>query len=68
MKVEKIYSLVELCSMLNEAQEKGYDQSIINSIAYEIVCRLYVPFSNVSFDDMLLEYGYVNTRENIRGK
>ena len=35
------------------------DQTKLNIIIYELTCRMYVPFSNVSFDELLLNNGYV---------
>ena len=63
-----VYTTIELFKMLNQAIKEGKDQSVINQLAFEIVCRIYVPFSNMSFDDMLLEYGYVDTREKQNGR
>lgn len=59
---KEVYTLFELYQKLQQAISLGLDQSIINNLAYELVCRLYVPFTDMSFDDMLLEYGYVDQR------
>ena len=45
-----------------ETAEIDNDQYMINAISFEIVTRIYVPFSEKSFDDLLLEYGYKPTR------
>ena len=66
MEKRVVHTTIELFQMLHKAIEEGKDQSIINQLAFEIVCRIYVPFSNMSFDDMLLEYGYVNDNEKKR--
>lgn len=47
-------SLVELGEMIKQADNK----KLLNTIIYEIVCRIYVPFSGISFDDLLLMHGY----------
>ena len=60
------YTLIELLELLKIATETNADQSVINNLAYELVCRIYIPFSDMSFDDMLLEYGYVNQREKVK--
>ena len=38
--------------------DNANNKSVLNSIIYELVCRTYVPFSGVNFDDLLLQYGY----------
>ena len=57
----KEFSLLTLSEML-ETAEIDNDQYMINAISFEIVTRIYVPFSEKSFDDLLLEYGYKPTR------
>lgn len=57
----KEFSLLTLSEMLKTA-ENNNDQYMINSISFEIVTRIYIPFGEKSFDDLLLEYGYKPTR------
>lgn len=47
-------SLLELMCLI----EKEEDQAIINRLALEITFRLYVPFSSVTFEELLVENGY----------
>ena len=44
------------------------DQDIINVIAYELACRIYVPDNNqrVTFEQLLNDFGYKTKKENIR--
>jgi hypothetical protein len=44
---------------LIEAMYKTEDQVILNIIAMELTYRMYVPFSNTSFEELLLKNGYV---------
>lgn len=34
------------------------DQAMLNIVIFEMACRVYVPFGEKSFDDVLLELGY----------
>ena len=47
-------SLIDLMKLLQEVK----DQDQINIIAFEITCRMYIPFSDVSFDELLIQMGY----------
>lgn len=47
-------SLLELVMSMNEAQ----DQVLINRLALEITYRLYVPFKDKTFEELLVENGY----------
>lgn len=40
------------------------DKAILNCIIYELACRIYVPFSGVNFDDLLISYGYQMTEKD----
>lgn len=44
------------------------DQNIINIIAYELACRIYVPDNNqgITFEQLLNEFGYKTKEENIK--
>lgn len=58
----KTIPTVELVNILCEAQ----DQEIINRIAYELTCRIWVPNkSNETFEEMLEKFGYKQTNEKI---
>lgn len=48
-------SLVELSNAIDEIKSKEE----LNIIIFEIACRIYVPFSEVSFDELLLSLGYL---------
>lgn len=41
------------------------DQNIINIIAYELACRIYVPDNNqgVTFEQLLNDFGYKTIKE-----
>lgn len=55
---------VNLVHILCEAT----DQDIINIIAYELACRIYVPDNNqgVTFEQLLNDFGYKIKEEDIR--
>ena len=56
---------------LVSAADKLTDDNLVerNSIIYELVCRIYVPFTGTSFDEMLLTYGYqIPKKEQEKGK
>lgn len=58
-------STVELITWADSAPT----QEERNVIIFELTCRMYVPFSGVSFDELLLSNGYkLIERENIRQK
>ena len=44
------------------------DQNIINIIAYELACRIYVPDNNqgVTFEQLLNDFGYKIKEEDIK--
>ena len=56
-------TIEELRTMpLNKLVELLYileDQKQINIIAYELTCRMYMPFGDVTFEELLLKNGYV---------
>ena len=56
-------SLIDLMKLLQEVK----DQDQINIIAFEITCRMYIPFSDVSFDELLLQMGY-RPKDKLRNK
>lgn len=47
-------SLLELVMSMNEAQ----DQILINRLALEMTYRLYIPFKDKTFEELLVENGY----------
>lgn len=55
---------VNLVHILCEAT----DQDIINRVAYELACRIYVPDNNqgVTFEQLLNDFGYKTKKEDIR--
>lgn len=48
---------VQLMNILKQAEIMG-EQEMVNIIAYELTCRLYVPYSGVDFDSMLGTFGF----------
>ena len=42
------------------------NQDQINIIAYELTCRMYVPFKDITFDELLLKNGYMPKEKEIR--
>ena len=53
---------------LNKLIELSYtleDQSMLNIVYFEMACRIYVPFGDKNFDEILLELGYVPTKKDI---
>jgi len=64
MEYRRTYTTIELYNLLNEAINKNMEQHIINQLAFELVCRIYVPFSNKTFDELLIDFGYVDVRDN----
>lgn len=61
----KTTSTVELVNILCETQ----DQDLINRIAYELTCRIWVPNkSNKTFEEMLYEFGYKQENTIVKQK
>ena len=60
--VEREYCMKEIWEMtlieLTDAMSKAEDQRLINRLALEITYRLYVPFANKTFEELLVENGY----------
>ena len=48
---------IVLINALNEACEQD-NQPVINYIAYELACRIYVPNKGVDFDKLVADFGY----------
>lgn len=59
LKELKLASLPELI----ESMYMTEDQRILNIIAYEMTCRMYVPFGETSFEELLLKNGYVPLKD-----
>ena len=55
---------VILVHILSEAT----DQNIINRIAYELACRVYVPDNSqgITFEQLLNDFGYKTKEEKIK--
>ena len=70
MNIQKLRTLptIKLISYLCA----GEQTSDWNQIAYELTCRMYVPFNNegISFDELLLKNGYIieNTKQQTKIK
>ena len=62
---------VSLINSITLAEEQG-NQSLVNYLAYELACRLYVPNKGVDFDKLLAGFGYrdeeqeVKTEDNVK--
>ena len=46
-----------LINMLSDAEQKD-EQEIVNICAYELACRVYVPNKQITFTQMLKDFGY----------
>ena len=57
LKVLRTTSTIELVEKLTKNIE-GKNQSMVNLIAYELTTRIYIPPSEMSFDDILHSSGY----------
>ena len=55
-------SLIELMRQLKLETLKGDDQERINILAVEIANRMYFPNSQQSYDDLLNQLGYQDTK------
>lgn len=51
LRTTPLNKLIELSYMIEE-------QDRLNLVLYEIACRIYIPFQEKSFDELLLELGY----------
>jgi len=45
---------IDLIKKIDEIKSRGE----LNNLAYELACRIYVPFSGINFDDLLYRLGY----------
>lgn len=57
LKVLRTTSTIELVEKLTKNIERK-NQSMVNLIAYELTTRIYIPASEMSFDDILYSFGY----------
>ena len=48
---------VQVINILSDAEQKG-EQEIVNICAYELTCRIYVPNKQITFVQMLQDFGY----------
>ena len=57
---------LELMNMLKTASQEN-DQVIVNIVAFELACRMYVPYNNlgITFEDILEKFGYCPA-ENVK--
>ena len=55
-----------LINFLSEAYENE-EQGLINIYAYELTTRIWVPNEEISFTDMLKEFGYKKIEEKSNG-
>ena len=56
---------------LNKLIELSYtleSQDMLNIVYFEMACRIYVPFGEKSFDEILLELGYIPTKRDVIDK
>lgn len=57
LRTASLNKLIELLCTIKE-------QDKLNIIIYEITCRMYVPFKGKSFDELLLDNGYIPIEKN----
>lgn len=55
-----------LINSLSEAYENE-EQGLVNIYAYELTTRIWVPNEEISFTDMLKEFGYKKIEEKSNG-
>lgn len=55
-----------LINFLSEAY-KNEEQGLVNIYAYELTTRIWVPNEEISFTDMLKEFGYKRIEEKSNG-
>ena len=55
-----------LINFLSEAY-KNEEQGLVNIYAYELAARIWVPNEEISFTDMLKEFGYKKIEEKSNG-
>lgn len=55
-----------LINFLSEAYENE-EQGLVNIYAYELTTRIWVPNEEISFTDMLKEFGYKRIEEKSNG-
>lgn len=55
-----------LINFLSEAYENE-EQGLVNIYAYELTTRIWVPNEEISFTDMLKEFGYKKIEEKSNG-
>lgn len=48
---------IQLINDISEWEKQG-NQAMVNILAYELACRIYVPNDKISFENMLADFGY----------
>ena len=48
---------IQLINGISEWEKQG-NQAMVNILAYELACRIYIPNDNISFENMLADFGY----------
>lgn len=56
---------IQLINDISEWEKQG-NQAMVNILAYELACRIYVPNDNISFENMLADFGYKRLEEEKR--
>lgn len=57
MKDIRTTSTVELLELLDKPEIKK-DQSLVNTLAYELTYRVYIPEGKQTFEEILYSFGY----------
>lgn len=52
----------QLVDSLEIAKQQG-DQVLINNLAFELTYRTYIPFREVTFDEMVTKFGYKEIKQ-----
>lgn len=50
-------STIQLINGISEWEKQG-NQAMVNILVYELTCRIYIPNDNISFENMLADFGY----------
>ena len=48
---------IQLINGISEWEKQG-NQAMVNILAYELACRIYIQNDNISFENMLADFGY----------
>lgn len=63
----KTIPTVKLVKLISDASNKG-EQDLVNIIAYELTCRIWVPNEETTFEEMLKNFGYIKPEAPELGK